>query len=67
MNKKLSAPYRFHVSKQPWGWQWKHQTEQYDPIYERHFYELDGVQGLIYFLEDRYGSRFSKKALATML
>jgi len=67
MSYKLPPPYKFHLSKQPMYWQWKHQTEPGDRIYDRIFAELDGVHGLIYFLEDRYGSRFAKKALATML
>jgi hypothetical protein len=73
---KLPAPYKFHLSKQPWGWQWKHQTKSGDPIYERPFYDLaasstilllEGYHGLKWWLEDRYGVRFAKKALDSLL
>lgn len=59
---KLKPPHRWNVAKSQLGYEWKHQNFPEDPIYTRSFYELNGRDGLIFFLEDRYGKRFTRKA-----
>ena len=59
---KLKPPHRWNVAKNQFGYEWKHQTLPEDLIYTRSFYELKGRDGLIFFLEDRYGKRFTRKA-----
>ena len=64
---KLKAPCRWNITKSQLGFEWKHQNLPGDPIYARSFYELNGLNGLIFFLEDRYGKKFTRKATALLL